>query len=97
MWVFDKLFCRQKKTTTPSSSREVAKQEKKEEPKAITSSDFTYKEAISKIDKLKTTGDVNSFTKGDDRKTIKTAVNKKLKDLSLPSKPKKVKKSTPGR
>jgi len=95
MGVFDRLFGKQKKVTD-NPTNEVAVT-KKEELKQSYSSDFTYKEAITKINKLKTTGDINSFTKGDERKTIKTAADKKIKALSLPTKPKKKKKSTPSR
>jgi len=94
MGVFDRLFGKQKKTVDKPTN-EVATI--KEDPKQSYSSDFTYKEAIGQLNKLKTTGDINSFTKGDERKTIKTAANKKIKALSLPSVTKKKKKSTPGR
>lgn len=110
MGILDNLFGKKKKRNVYAEkeeqktvkdaveTKEAKKEEpKKEEPTELRSTTMGYKEAVKKIKELKTPGDVKSFTKGDDRATVAKAVERQIKALNAPDKPKKEKKRTPGR
>lgn len=104
MGILDSLFGRKRrekkfKTEVENASDEKVVIEKplSEKVKELLSTDYGYKEAVEKIKGMSTNEDVNSFTKGDERRTVIKAAESRIKALNSPSKPKKKKTTTPGR
>jgi hypothetical protein len=103
MGILDNLFGKKKKRDVYAEKEEkktvkdTVTENKEETPNELKSASMGYKEAVKAIKELKTPGDVKSFTKGDDRKTVVKAVKSRIKALEAPDKPKKEKKRTPGR
>jgi len=95
MGILDGLFGGKKKKRVYTENKEEAV--KAAEKQEFSSDNYGYKEAVKKVKELKTPGDVKKFTKEDTRTTVIKAADKRIKDLNSPDKPKKKKKSTPGR